>query len=263
MDQYWIDKARVKASFDRAATSYDAAAVLQREVRERMLSRLELVKLAPQAILDAGCGTGHASQALAQRFTKSRIVSLDIAMGMLKETRANQPALKRFLGLGRQSLVAGDIEQLPLADSSVELVWSNLAVQWCNDLDAAFSETHRVLKPGGLFSFSTFGPDTLTVVRAGYSAPVLDVERFVLTYDDVLAVMHDLKAIGAHNAAAGRSRGLQGKGFLQKLTDNYEKFRKDGKLPATFEVVYAHAWKPEPKPQLLDGAIPVTFHARK
>jgi len=290
MDQYWIDKARVKASFDRAATSYDAAAVLQREVRERMLSRLEFVKLAPQAILDAGCGTGHASQALARRFTKSRIVSLDIAMGMLKETRANQSALKRLLGLGRQSLVAGDIEQLPLADSSVELVWSNLAVQWCNDLDTAFKETHRVLKPGGLFSFSTFGPDTLkelrastsadpdhvhvsrfidmhdigdALVRAGYSAPVLDVERFVLTYDDVRAVMHDLKAIGAHNAAAGRSRGLQGKGFLQKLTDNYEKYRKDGKLPATFEVVYAHAWKPEPKPQLLDGAIPVTFHARK
>ncbi|HSH73144.1 MAG TPA: malonyl-ACP O-methyltransferase BioC [Methylophilaceae bacterium] len=290
MDQYWIDKARVKASFDRAATSYDAAAVLQREVRERMLSRLEFVKLAPQAILDAGCGTGHASQALARRFTKSRIVSLDIAMGMLKETRTNQPALKRFLGLGRQSLVAGDIEQLPLADSSVELVWSNLAVQWCNDLDAAFSETHRVLKPGGLFSFSTFGPDTLkelraatsadpehvhvsrfidmhdigdALVRAGYSAPVLDVERFVLTYDDVLAVMHDLKAIGAHNAADGRSRGLQGKGFLQKLTDNYEKYRKEDKLPATFEVVYAHAWKPESKPQMLDGAIPVTFHARK
>lgn len=293
-DSYRIDKARVRASFDRAAGSYDAAAVLQQEVRARMLSRLDLVRLAPQVILDAGCGTGHASAALADRFSGSRVVALDIAMGMLKKTQAAQSGLKSRLGrmLGRPSLelLCADIERLPLASASAGLVWSNLAIQWCNDLDLAFGEVSRVLQPEGLFMFSTFGPDTLkelrqaaaadpehvhvsrfidmhdigdALVRAGFSAPVLDVEHFVLTYDDVLGVMRDLKAIGAHNAAEGRSRGLQGKGFLRDLTERYEQFRQDGKLPATFEVVYGHAWKPEPKFQSEDGSVPITLHKRK
>jgi malonyl-CoA O-methyltransferase len=101
------------------------------------------------------------------------------------------------------------------------------------------------------------------IVRAGFTAPVLDVEQFTLTYDDVIAVMRDLKAIGAHNAADGRARGLLGKGFLRQLTENYEQFRADGKLPATFEVVYGHAWKPESKPVYEDGVSPVMFKPRK
>ncbi|MFA6179686.1 MAG: malonyl-ACP O-methyltransferase BioC [Candidatus Methylopumilus sp.] len=293
IDQYWIDKARVRASFDRASTSYDAAAVLQAEVRERMFSRLDLVRIVPQAILDAGCGTGHGSATLAARYPASRVVSLDLAMGMLKKTRASQSGIKnkvmQMLGMSRHDLVCGDIEHLPLASGSMGLVWSNLAVQWCNDLDAAFVEMHRVLAPEGLIMFSTFGPDTLkelrqatnadpehvhvsrfidmhdigdALVRAGFTAPVLDVERFVLTYDDVMGVMRDLKAIGAHNAADGRHRGLQGRGFLKQLTANYEQFRSAGKLPATFEVVYGHAWKPMPKPKFDDGLAPVTFRPR-
>lgn len=288
-DVYKIDKARVRASFDRAAKTYDAAAVLQAEVRQRMLDRLDLVKLSPRLILDAGCGTGHASRALRQRFTKARIVSLDIAMGMLKQTASQDSSIKRLLGLSRQSEVCADIEQLPLQSASVDILWSNLAMQWCNDLDAAFSEAHRVMQADGLLMFSTFGPDTLkelrvasaadpdhvhvsrfidmhdigdAIVRAGFSAPVLDVERFTLTYDDVMAVMRDLKAIGAHNAADGRARGLLGKGFLQQLTQNYEQFRIGGKLPATFEVVYGHAWKPAPKAAFEDGVSPITFKPR-
>ncbi|NOT69514.1 MAG: malonyl-ACP O-methyltransferase BioC [Methylophilaceae bacterium] len=294
MNEYLIDKARVRASFDRAASTYDAAAVLQAEVRSRMMSRLELVKLAPKVILDAGCGTGHASVELMKRFAASRVISLDLAWGMLQQTKASQHWLKRTLGLMPQSLLCADIENLPLQSDSVDVIWSNLAVQWCNDLDQVFTETERVLQPGGLLMFSTFGPDTLkelrqaasadpnhvhvsrfidmhdigdALVRAGYSAPVLDVEHFVLTYDDVLGVMRDLKAIGAHNAAAGRNKGLQGKGFLTKLTQNYEHFRKDGKLPATFEVVYGHAWKPEtsraePSSHSLNGSMPITIHRR-
>jgi malonyl-CoA O-methyltransferase len=288
-DVYKIDKARVRASFDRAAHTYDAAAVLQAEVRQRMLDRLDLVKLSPSLVLDAGCGTGHASVALAKRFKQARVVSLDIAWGMLKLTARQEPILQRWLGLSRQSLLCADIEQLPLADATVDLLWSNLAMQWCNDLDAAFSEAHRIMRPEGLLMFSTFGPDTLkelrlasaadpdhvhvsrfidmhdigdAIVRAGFTAPVLDVEQFTLTYDDVLGVMRDLKAIGAHNAADGRARGLLGKGFLQQLTDNYEKFRIDGKLPATFEVVYGHAWKPTPKPSYEDGVSPIQFKSR-
>jgi malonyl-CoA O-methyltransferase len=289
-DVYRIDKARVRASFDRAANTYDASAVLQAEVRKRMLERLNLVKITPERILDAGCGTGHASRALGKRFPQSHVLALDIALGMLHQTAQQRGLMQRLLNLDRQSGICGDIERLPLADRSIDLLWSNLAIQWCNDLDRAFGEMYRVMRPEGLLMFSTFGPDTLkelrqasavdpdhvhvsrfidmhdigdALVRAGFSAPVLDVEHFTLTYDDVIAVMRDLKAIGAHNATAGRPRGLLGKGFLDRLTERYEKFRQEGKLPATFEVVYGHAWKPEGA-QLLDKELaPITFKPRR
>jgi len=297
-DIYHLDKARVRASFDRAAKSYDAAAVLQKLVREEMLSRLDLVSLKPESILDAGCGTGHASKALMLKYPKAQVVSLDLAMGMLHKTQLINTSftqrIKQGFGLNKQHLLCADIEQLPLADASLDMVWSNLAIQWCNDLDAAFTDIHRVLRTDGLLIFSTLGPDTLkelraassmdrehvhvsrfidmhdigdALVRAGFSAPVLDVERITLTYNDVMAVMRDLKSIGAHNAADGRSRSLQGRGFLKQLTANYERYRKDGKLPATFEVVYGHAWKPVARPKtkidLEAGFAPVTFHGKK
>lgn len=284
-DQYQIDKARVRASFDRAAGSYDAAAILQQEIRTRMLERLELVKIAPQVILDAGCGTGHASVALGKRYSGGSVISLDLALGMLQQTLAHYPLLKRILGSKRPAALCADIEQLPLSDNSVDLIWSNVAIQWCNNLDQAFGEMARVLRTDGLLMFSTFGPDTLrelrvasgnehvhvsrfidmhdigdALVRAGFADPVLDVERFVLTYDDVMAVMRDLKAIGANNAAAGRARGLLGRGFLARLTAAYEQFRHEGKLPVTYEVIYGHAWKPQPKQP---GVTTVTMHPRR
>ena len=289
LDQYHIDKGRVRASFNRAANTYDAAAVLQKRVREEMLSRLDLVNIKPKAILDAGCGTGHGSFALQKRFSNANIVSLDSAFNMLQQTKLQRPWLQKCLQkmLQQQHLLCADIENLPIASNSMGLVWSNLAIQWCNDLDGAFSELARVLQPEGLLMFSTFGPDTLkelraattnghthvsrfidmhdigdALIRAGFSTPVLDVEHYTLTYDDVKSVMTDLKSIGAHNATAGRARGLQGRGFLQNLVQNYEQFRVAGKLPATFEVVYGHAWKAESKPQLDDGYAPITFKKR-
>lgn len=289
LDQYHIDKVRVRASFNRAANTYDAAAVLQKRVREEMLSRLDLVNIKPKAILDAGCGTGHGSFALQKRFSKANIVSLDLAFNMLQQTKLQRPWLQKCLQkmLHQQHLLCADIENLPITSNSMGLVWSNLAIQWCNDLDGAFSELARVLQPEGLLMFSTFGPDTLkelraattnghthvsrfidmhdigdALIRAGFSTPVLDVEHYTLTYDDVKSVMTDLKSIGAHNATAGRARGLQGRGFLQNLVQNYEQFRVAGKLPATFEVVYGHAWKAESKPQLDDGYAPITFKKR-
>jgi malonyl-CoA O-methyltransferase len=263
-----------------------------------MLSRLDLVSLKPESILDAGCGTGHASKALMLKYPKAQVVSLDLAMGMLHKTQLINTSftqrIKQGFGLNKQHLLCADIEQLPLADASLDMVWSNLAIQWCNDLDAAFTDIHRVLRTDGLLIFSTLGPDTLkelraassmdrehvhvsrfidmhdigdALVRAGFSAPVLDVERITLTYNDVMAVMRDLKSIGAHNAADGRSRSLQGRGLLKQLTANYERYRKDGKLPATFEVVYGHAWKPVARPKtkidLEAGFAPVTFHGKK
>lgn len=289
-DVYRIDKARVRASFDRAARTYDASALLQAEVRQRMASRLDLLKLEPELILDAGCGTGRAGSVLSQRFQRGRILSLDIALGMLQQVTERRSVLQRWLAPRQPLRVCADIEQLPLGNQTVGLFWSNLALQWCNDLDAAFVEAHRVLQAEGLMMFSTFGPDTLkelrqasafrsghvhvsrfidmhdigdALVRAGFSAPVLDVEYFTLTYDHILAVMRDLKAIGAHSAVDGQSRGLSGREFLRELTARYEQFRVDGKLPATFEVVYGHAWKPMPKPILEGGAMPIHFKPRR
>ena len=286
-DNYLIDKARVRASFDRASISYDASAILQKQVREEMLSRLDLVKISPKTVLDAGCGTGHGSFSLQRRFSNAQVVSMDIALGMLRQTKLGQPFFTRFFG--KHNVLCADIESLPIADNAISLVWSNLALQWCNDLDAAFNEVTRVLQLNGLFMFSTFGPDTLkelriatqlsdnqqnnthvsrfidmhdigdALTRAGFSAPVLDVERYTLTYDNVLNVMQDLKNIGAHNATSGRGRGLKGRGFLKNLTQHYEQFRRDGKLPATFEVVYGHAWKSSNTRADQDSVSPITF----
>lgn len=295
-DIYLIDKVRARASFGRAADTYDAAAILQKQVREEMLSRLDLVTLTPTTILDAGCGTGLASAALQKKYQKAQVVSLDFALPMLQKTRKACTStgfvhqVKSLFTNEKQALICADIESLPLANASVNLAWSNLAIQWCNDLDAALQEFHRVLQPEGLLMFSTFGPDTLkelraataseyttsvsrfidmhdigdALVRAGFSAPVLDVERFTLTYGDVKSVMRDLKSIGAHNATFGRNRGLAGKGFLQKIEASYEQFRRDGKLPATFEVVYGHAWrgKNKDKVKFEDGIAPITFKPR-
>lgn len=284
---YRIDKHLVRRSFDRAANQYDASAVLQHQVREEMLSRLDLVKLSPQRMLDAGCGTGHGIQALSRRFPQAEALALDIAPAMLQQTRSSRPWYQFYKPA--PALVCADIEQLPLADNSLDLVWSNLALQWCNDLDAAFQGFKRALKPEGLLMFATFGPDTLkelrtataqdgtthvsrfidmhdigdALTRAGFSAPVLDVMHYTLTYDTVQAVMRDLKAIGAHNATAGRARGLKGRGFLAQLEQAYEGFRKNGKLPATYEVVFAHAWVGQKtvgqKSALPDGLSPLQF----
>jgi malonyl-CoA O-methyltransferase len=204
---------------------------------------------------------------------------------MLKATYANFPFLKKLISKPR--LVCADIEHLPIASNSVDILWSNLAIQWCNDLDQAFLEAKRVLRPNGLLMFSTFGPDTLkelrvasqnghthvsrfidmhdigdALTRSGFSAPVLDVEHYTLTYDDVKGVMRDLKAIGAHNATEGRARGLLGRGFLQQLTQQYEQFRQNGKLPATYEVVFGHAWKSDKAETLSHDFVPIHFKSR-
>ncbi len=265
-----IDKRRLRESFDKAAAGYDAAAVLQHEVCRRMLSRLEFVKIQPATILDAGCGTGNVLREFHLQFPRANVVALDIATGMLQQARERAPWWKRMLG-HRIAPVCGDIEQLPLRAAAFDFVWSNLALQWVNDPPQAFAELRRVIAPGGLLMFSTFGPDTLKelraayadtdrythvnrfidmhdigdmLVHAGFADPVMDMEYITLTYADVRAVMHDLKAIGAHNVTTGRRPGMTARAMLAAVERNYERFRRDGRLPATFEVIYGHAWLP-------------------
>jgi malonyl-CoA O-methyltransferase len=261
---YALEPGRVRRSFDRAARTYDDAAVLHAEVRKDLLQRLQLVTLVPHVVLDAGAGTGHASRALKRRYPKAQVVALDSSLQMLRVAAKQQSWLRPF------ERICADAELLPLRDGSVDLIVSNLMLQWCNP-DAVFAEFRRVLKPSGLLSFSAFGPDTLrelrtawgqidahthvhqfidmhdlgdALVRNGFAAPVLDVERLTLQYLNVRKVAADLKATGAHNSTAARARGLTSPRKFAAMQAAYEKFRHDGRLPATYEVVFAHAWAP-------------------
>jgi malonyl-CoA O-methyltransferase len=263
-DLYALNSRWARRSFDRAAGTYDAAAVLHAQVRETLLTRLELTRLTPRAVLDAGAGTGHASRALTRRYPKALIIALDSSHGMLRMAARQQSWFRSF------ARVCADAELLPFKDGSVDLIVSNLMVHWCNP-DAVFAEFRRVLAPHGLLSFSAFGPDTLrelrdsweqvdsrthvhrfidmhdlgdALVRGGFAAPVLDVERFTLSYLDVRKVAADLKATGAHNATMGRAPGLTGPRKFAGMQAAYEQFRQNGRLPATYEVVFAHAWVP-------------------
>jgi len=269
-----LDKKSVRAAFTRAAPHYDAAAILQREIADRLLARLEYMRIAPRCVLDLGCGTGYATGLLARRYPQARVLALDLAQAMTAVAQARGVARLPF-GLGRvlrsSRFITGDAEALPFADNSIDLVFSNLALQWC-DPDAVFRECRRVLKPGGLFLFTTFGPDTLkelraawhavdadphvhafidmhdlgdALVRARFADPVMDVEPLTLTYADVSGVLRDLKAIGAHNAVAARRSTLTGKTHFARFAEAYESFRRsDGQLPASYETVYGHAWAP-------------------
>ncbi len=260
------DRRHTRRSFEQAAAAYDQAAVLQREVAARLLERLDLMNIQPRRVLDLGCGTGGSIGALMQRYRACELVAVDIAQPMLAR------AARRGRWLRRPRCVCADAERLPFAAASFDLVFSNLMLQWCVDIEAVFRELRRLLRPGGLLLFTTFGPDTLRELRASWSQvdsyshvnafldmhdvgdalvktrfadPVMDVERLTLTYPDLWQLMRELKQIGAHNVTAGRPRGLTGKARVQRLLQAYEQFRRDGVLPASYEIVNGHAWRTE------------------
>lgn len=293
-EAFYTDKQAIRSAFDKAAQSYDAAAVLQREVVDRLFQRLELINLQPQVVLDAGSGTGYAAPRLRERYSSARHIELDLALNMLKSSQAKTSGVKKWLSAldsNKPFAICADIEQIPLADESVDLIWSSLTIQWCNTPDAAFKEFFRVLKPGGLILFSTLGPDTLkelrsaftgidghehvnqfidmhdlgdALVKHGLTTPVMDMEYITITYRSVKAVMNDLKHIGASNKMNGRRNGLLGKAAWQQIQAQYEAFRRDDVLPCTYEVVYGHAWKPIAKNKsLADGSQIIDFRPRK
>ena len=203
-DDLIIDKRSLKRAFERAAATYDAAAVLQNEVCGRMLARLDYIKLAPATILDAGSGTGNAVAGLIARYPRARVIALDLAFAMARRARARRarPALstvegwRSLFGRGGERLAAlcGDIEQLPLAPGCAEMVWSNLAIQWSGEPRRAFAEIHRVLAPGGLLMFSSFGPDTLKELRAAFVS--VDAHTHVHRFTDLHDVGDLLVACG-------------------------------------------------------------------
>lgn len=260
-----LDRDAVRRSFSAAADSYDAFAFLQREVGTRMLERLDCILAEPKVIVDLGAGTGEHTAALAKRYPRARTYGLDLAEPMLKKMR------KRSSWRRPIRAVCADIQSLPFSDNSVDLIFSSLAMQWCESLDETFKEFRRVLRPGGFILFSTFGPDTLNELRqswaavdacehvhnfidmhivgdamlhAGLAEPVMDIENLTLTYKNVYELMRELKGIGAHNVSHDRQRGLTGRKRLQAFEQAYEKFRCDGVVPASYEVVYGHAWAP-------------------
>lgn len=275
-DPFLLQKRHVQRAFDRAAHSYEAAAALQHEVGQRMLERLSLFRVTPEMVVDAGSGTGSAAVALSKRFRRARIVELDLAYAMLQKSRCREPRWQRIFSVSkRRSHVCADVEHMPLRSQSVDLVWSNLCFQWSTDLGCALGEVRRVLKPNGLLTFTTFGPDTLRelreafsvgdsavhvnrfvdmhdigdlLVQCGFADPVMDMEYFTLTYAALRDLMQELKSIGAHNVNEGRQRGLMGRNAWFRSLAHYERLRDaDGRLPATFEVVYGHAFKPAPR----------------
>jgi len=264
-----IDKRQARRSFSRAAGSYDAAAVLQRELGSRLQERLDGVRIAPQLVLDLGVGTGADLPGLMARFPKARLLGLDLALPMLERAR------RRGRWLRRPLCICADMEALPLQDRCVDLIYSNLALQWAGDLARVLAECGRVLRPGGLLHFATLGPDTLMELREawarvdglahvsqfpdlhdvgdlllqlGFADPVMSMEKLTLTYQDLDGLIADLRAIGAQNATPGRPRGLAGRSRMAQLRRAYEAFRRDGRLPATYEVIYGHAWIGEAAP---------------
>jgi len=255
-------KTEVASSFSRAASSYDSVAKLQREVGERLLSHLDTLPAAPARVLDLGCGTGFFRAGLSKRYPHADYVGLDLAPGMIEYARARAS--------GQGLWLVADAESLPLATASVDVVFSSLALQWCHRPQWFLAELARVLKPGGRCVFTTLGPDTLCELREAWAAvdsyqhvnnflpsqallaaatdvPGIELklqsERHYMQYQRVGELLTELKSLGAHNMNRRRLTGLTSRKMLQGMLQAYERWRVDGLLPATYDVIFAEVKK--------------------
>jgi malonyl-CoA O-methyltransferase len=281
-----FDDRQIRRAFSRASSTYASAAKLQADIEARLLESLDYYaegrgadEQAPQRVLDVGCGPGRATHEMRERWPKAQLVALDIALPMLRrhDDVRDGGLVRTFTRLwsgarGAPSRVCADARALPLAEHSVDLLFSNLCLQWIDDLPALFAGFRRVLKPGGIMAVSTFGPDTLHELRgafaaadavphvspfasiaqfgdaligAGFRNPVLDRDELVTGYDDLPALMRELRAIGATNALASRRHTLTGRQRFTAAAEAYEPYRTNARLPATWEVITAIAWAPE------------------
>lgn len=290
-EDFGLDRRLLLRRVGRAAATYDEVAVLAREIARRMDERLEYIRIAPKRILDVGCGTGADFDLLARRYPNAARFGADFSLPMLARIMRNRSLLGRLRSLGRPaapSLVGADATALPFARGSMSMVWSNLMLNWLADPLPALVEMHRVLEVDGMLMFSSLGPDTLkelraalpaatgervhrfidmhdigdALVRAGFSDPVMDMEVLTLTYADIDALLRDLRLSGSTNASTARPRGLSGKSAWETARRQLDALRRDGRLPATFEIVQGHAWKAQPK-TLDDGRAIVRFQPHR
>jgi malonyl-CoA O-methyltransferase len=255
-----------------------------------MASRLDYVRITPTRVLDAGCGRGEDLAVLRERFPAAEVVALDWSEPLLRQALARRTLRERtraMFGAAVPRLVCGDMDRMPFGDGVFGLVWSNLSLGWSDDPVAGLRELQRVMAPGGLLMFCSYGPDTLRELRrafasvdtqphvhafidmhdvgdmlaaSGFSAPVMDMEIITLTYADVHSLVRDLRGSGQTNAALERRRGLTGRELWRGMEAAYETERRDARIPATVEIVYGHAWKGEPR--RTDGRTPIRFEAR-
>jgi len=288
LSQAFVDRLQVGRRFSRAAANYDQADFFVREVDRRMQERLDYVNIQPARIVDLGCSRGGSVAGLAARYPQAHLVGLDISPAMLQTGLVPRTGWQRWLGRGRQNALqrlAADAVNLPLKSQSTAIVWSNLLLHWLDDPLPALAEAHRVLEAGGLIMFSTLGPDSLKELRSafadgyahtqrfidmhdfgdmlvgcGFADPVMDMEVLTLTYDRFDDMLGDLRAAGSGCAMKARRHGLTGRQSWARARAAYERLRRDGKLPATFEVVYGHAWKAAPK-QAADGRAIIRFES--
>ncbi len=265
--QHEFEATQVRESFNAAVASYDDHAVLQREIADRLIDKLDFIKLQPKVILEIGSGTGYCTTQLKKLYPSSHVIALDIADLMLKATKSKLSLIQKIKK--QISFTCADAAHLPFQENSIDFIFSNLTLQWCPVLRQVFNEFYRVLKPNGLLMFSSFGPDSLKELRSAWSSvdsfshvnqfvdmhdigddmlaahladPVLDMEMITLTYKNIFDLMRDIKSVGAHNINQTRNHGLTGKGHFEKLKQAYEQFRSNGVLPLSYEVVYGHAW---------------------
>lgn len=256
-----LDRKQMRHQFDRAAKTYLEHAIAYQEIAERLLNKLEFIKIQPKIILDIGCGLGNLLPQLKAKYVNAETIGVDLSYAMLQE------GLKQYPD---QNFIQADSAVLPFSDNSVELIISNLMFPWCDNYPLIFAEIKRVLAPNGLFLFSTLGPDTLHELRAtwakidqrprvhvfldmhdlgdhllqsGLSDPVMDVEHFVLHYRTVSDLLRDLKLTGSASALINRAHTLLAPSKLQQLTEQYAAFKIKDQFPVTYEAVYGHAWK--------------------
>jgi len=286
----FLDQRQVRRNFARAASTYDQVAVLQREIGRRMLERLDYVRLEPQRVLDLGCGTGASLTALHERYPQAAVIGVDLSEAMLRigqKQRSRLRWLLPFLPGRRPALLAADAAALPFKPQSIGLLWSNLLLHWLDDPLLGFREAHRLLEVEGLLMFSTFGPDTLKELRAsfgdgyphtqrftdmhdygdmlvacGFADLVMDAEVLTITYTSFDHLLCDLRQSGSGCAMRARRHGLMGRSAWAAARAAYDQLARDGRLPATVEVVYGHAWKSQPK-KSADGRTIVRFDPKE
>lgn len=257
----------ISKAFNQRAAEYELVAKVQQEVGSRLLERLQYLKIAPQRILDLGCGPGFFSRELTRMYPKAQIVGLDLAQVMLQQARKKQGWLRKW------PLVAADMMTMPFATGVFDLVFANQVIHWGNPLAQIFRELNRVMKANGCLMFTTLGPDTFKELKNAWSAvnhyahvnefpdmhdvgdclmaehflePVMDMELLTVHYESLPKLLKSLKTQGVKNINSARNQGLTGKASWKQFEQNYASMQTEtGKYPLTYEVVYGHAWKGE------------------